>query len=609
MLMRNAGRSTIAMIILLTWACAGDEHCLAQTTAARPKVQRVETAEWPDGRRSTGRIAVDPAGRVGFIAVRSTSFVPLERLGQVVFDGPGPDASTASPPFLVHLGLGERLSGRLVSLNSEVVVLDPGLGRPVRTILRSRCSAISQRPGEVQVLREGFETLDPNVWSQTGAPELTSTRKLVASRALKLPSGSASITSALKEPLGAGRLDLAYWDDGERAPGQRWFLDMTFRKGKSDESTLRIVPGWAEEVLSVETPAGPPLTVQPLSRKAGWHRLAVQFDEERTAVSLDDDDLAHGPGLTGPLTKVRLASETSGGGKPAEGLAAIVDDLRIVRLVEPTGPFEVEPARDEVRLVSGDQLFGKLLAANAEGVRLDLDGREMDLSWAKVAALYPRRLASPSTAIEGVWVEAEWRTAAGNDPRDLDRVEGVLVGADDDDLMLKVPHVGSIRVARDTLKRLTIQRRSSRILLDSNAHHLGDRIASDFDPPQPETAPLVIAFDLATIPPGAACVLVDAVKVIAEEGGGEYSELVKKGQLRTTVWLNGRKIDDLNGHVAAFNENRQRLRLEVPAGVLKPGKNELRFDQAGTLADPKLRDNLGILRISLEFVNGEREQP
>ena len=607
--MRNAGRSTIAMTILLTWACAGDERCLGQTPVARPKPRGVETAEWPDGRRSTGRIVVDAAGRVGFLPSPAASVVPLDQLGQILFEGNGPDATTASPPFQIHLGLGERLSGRLVSLNSEVVVLDPGLGRPVRTILRNRCGAISQRPGEIQILREGFEALDPNVWSQAGNPELTATRKLVGSRALKLPSASASITSALKEPLGAGRLDLAYWDDGERVPGQRWFLELTFRKVNSEDSTLRIVPAWIDDVLSVETAAGPPLTVQPLSRTMGWHRLAVRFDEGRTAISLDDDDLAHGPGLAGPLIKVRIASQTNGAGKPAEGSAAFVDDLRIVRLVEPTGPFEVEPSRDEVRLVSGDQLFGKILAANADGVRLDLDGREMDLSWAKVASLFPRRRTSPSTAIEGVWVEAEWRTAAGNDPRDLDRVEGVLVGADDIDLVLKVPQAGSIRVARDTLKQLTIQRHSSRILLDSNAHHLGDRIANDFDPPQPETAPLVVAFDLATIPPGAAFVLVDAVKVIAEEGLGEYSELIRKGQLRTTLSLNGQKVDDLNAHVAAFNENRQRLRLKVPAGVLRLGKNELRFDQAGTLAEPKLRDNLGILRISLEFATGERERP
>ncbi len=607
--MRNAGRSTIAMIILLSLACSGDTRCQGQTTTARSKLQGVETAEWPDGRRATGRIVFDPVGRAGFSLASPGPVVPLDELGLVLFAGTGPDASTAPPPFQIHLGLGERLSGRVLSVNSEVVVLDPGLNRPARTILRNRCGAISQRPGEVQILHEGFESLDPNVWSQTGTPKLTGTRRLVGSRALNLPSGSASISSTLKEPLGAGRLELAYWDDAERVPGQRWFLEMTFRKGNSDDSILRVVPGWSDDVPSVETQAGPPLTVQPLSRKVGWHRLAIRFDEGRTAVSLDDDDLAHGPGLAGPLTKVRIASQTTGVGKPAEGLSAFVDDLRVVRLVEPAGPFEVETARDEVRLVSGDQLFGKLLTADADAVRLNLDGRAISLPWEKVAGIYPRRTTSPPTAIEGVWVEAEWRTAAGNDPRDLDRVEGVLAGADENDLVLNVPQVGPIRVARETVKRVTVQRRASRILLDSNSHHLGDRIASDFDPPQPETAPLVLAFDLATIPPGGAFVLVDAVKVIAEDGPGEYSELIRKGQLRTTLSLNGRKVDDLNAHVAAFNENRQRLRLAVPAGVLKPGKNELRFDQEGTLADPKLRDNLGVLRISLEFVNGEHKRP
>ena len=45
-----------------------------------------------------------------------------------------------------------------------------------------------------------------------------------------------------------------------------------------DLTTVRVIPGWGEETLAVETPGGPALNVQPLARKAGWHRLYVRFD-------------------------------------------------------------------------------------------------------------------------------------------------------------------------------------------------------------------------------------------------------------------------------------------------------------------------------------------
>jgi hypothetical protein len=200
----------------------------------------------------------------------------------------------------------------------------------------------------------------------------------------------------------------------------------------------------------------------------------------------------------------------------------------------------------------------------------------------------------------------EWRTAPGDDPRDLDRVEGVILGLNEQTLRLKVPFIGVIEVPRESLRRIIVQGRSSRVVVDTRARHLGDRLALDIDPPQAEAAPVEIKFPIADIPRGPAWLLIDTVKVIGEEGTPEYSELVKQGQLRTSLSLNGQKVDDLNGYVTSRNDAPERLRIPLPAAALRPGINVLRFDQSGTKAAPTLRDNLGLLRIAVEFTPSEK---
>jgi hypothetical protein len=89
--------------------------------------------------------------------------------------------------------------------------------------------------------------------------------------------------------------------------------------------------------------------------------------------------------------------------------------------------------------------------------------------------------------------------------------------------------------------------------------------------------------------------------VIGESGNLSFSPLVKNGELRTHVLLNGKPFDDLNGHISTRNDTPERIRLPIPAGLLRPGRNVLRFEQSGTKSDPTKLDNLGLLGIAIEF--------
>jgi hypothetical protein len=206
--------------------------------------------------------------------------------------------------------------------------------------------------------------------------------------------------------------------------------------------------------------------------------------------------------------------------------------------------------------------------------------------------------------VEGLLVRLEWRSAPGRDPRDLDQADGALVGLSDSTLTLATPYAGTLAVPRDRLVSLRVVGRGRRLVIDPTAHHLGNDIVSQppaLDPPQPEGAVLERSFDLAAVPPGPAFVAADVVQVAGEAPGLQFSNLVKNGQLRTTVKLNGREVDYLNRHITTKNETPERIRLPIPAGLLREGRNVLRFEQAGIASDPNYLDDLGILEVALEF--------
>ena len=157
----------------------------------------------------------------------------------------------------------------------------------------------------------------------------------------------------LAEPISAGRLDLAFHDNGAVVAGQLWSIELVFQ-GSAGLSATRVLLGWAEESLAVESPNG--LAVQRLARTPDWHRFSLRFSPNQTEVSVDGKELAHGKGPDGPLATIRLASSAPGQAMPPNALAGHFDDLQLIRFAEPPDSFELDIAQDEARMVVGDQL-------------------------------------------------------------------------------------------------------------------------------------------------------------------------------------------------------------------------------------------------------------
>lgn len=522
-------------------------------------------------------------------------------------NAPNPSGSSASadglPPFHLLAGESARLSGSLKGMDRSVVRFAPSWQTALVVMPRGSVQSIVQRPGEARVLADSFETLDPARWSITGGAAAVARPGPGGGRCLGLPAEGASASRNLEEPLAAGRLELSFQDDGAIARGCETAVEAAFRSA-SGRAVIRIILGSSEEGLAVESsPVAPSLQIQRLARSPGWHRLSVRFGPDETEIAVDGRELAHGRGPDGPLTAISLATHASNAAAAARFRPAHLDDLLLIRFVEPPASVEIDATQDEARIVLGDQIFGEIREADPDGVVMAVGGRTIPLRWGDVAGLYLRRVPAQGTAIEGLLVRAEWRAAPGERASDIDRAEGALVALSDQSLTLATPYAGTLTIPRGPLGRLDVLGRGRRIVLDVAAHHLGDEISvtQPLDPPHPEGLSLNRTIELPAAPDQPAELVLDVVQVVPEAGDSEYSLQVRNGELRTYVSVNGRRIDYLNRHIKTRNEAPERIRIPVPAGLLRAGKNTIRIELTGD-SDPHPKfDDLGILQIAMEF--------
>ena len=81
------------------------------------------------------------------------------------------------------------------------------------------------------------------------------------------------------------------------------------------------------------------------------------------------------------------------------------------------------------------------------------------------------------------------------------------------------------------------------------------------------------------------------VKLLTIQEEIDLAALIKKGELRTNVSINGSPFDYVNHYIFTRNETPERVRLTVPKALLRKGKNVFRFEQVGIAVefDPALK--------------------
>jgi hypothetical protein len=576
---------------------------LALAISALPTISRgqtpIETLERPGGQRVQGWLEGNVRSGYRFQTQDRGKPISLEAGSIIEVDGPGPEPVASATAFRVSAGESLRISGLVHSIDESSVKLKLSSQEEELTLPRPGVQSVIQRMGEARVLADGFDRLDPSRWSIEGKASVVANPALSGKSSLRLPSEGGSIQHRLAEPLSAGSVDLAFFDEGSVVLGRQWFVELTF-DGPPGPSVIKIDLGWNEDSLAVECPRGPTLPVQRLARTRGWHRLTARFGPEQTEIAVDGKELAHGKSPDGQLVAFRLAGSSVGSQANSKDLAGYVDDLQITRFSELAASSEVDIGQDEARLVTGDQLFGKVLKADSERVDMSIDGKPIALSWNEVAGLYFRRLPAQGKRVDGLLARVEWQTSASEEPADLEIAEGAITAITGQVVTISTPYSGALRIPRPRIRRIATFGEGRRVVIDPAAHHLGDepsRAPPLIDPPLPEGGLLERTFELAEVPDAQALLVLDVLEVVGEDNDPLFSPRVRKGDLRTWVMINGQRVDYLNRYIKTANKTPERVSIPIPPGLLRVGQNTLKLELTGMTE----LDDFGVLGIALDF--------
>jgi hypothetical protein len=240
---------------------------------------------------------------------------------------------------------------------------------------------------------------------------------------------------------------------------------------------------------------------------------------------------------------------------------------------------------------------------------MTVDISEVTLLWREVSGLYFRRAVASGTPIEGILVRVEWSSGSGTESNNLDFAEGALQEVSPTSISIATPYAGVLRIPRDRVRTITIVGRGRRILIDGASHHLGDSISVEppmLDPPTPEGTTLERVVELPSPVEGPSFLALDVLQVVGEDLGLPFSEFIRKGELKTYVVIGGKRIDYINRYVKTRNETVERIRIPIPPGTLKAGRNLIRIEQTATADDPTGFDDLGIIQVAIEIDEASR---
>jgi hypothetical protein len=413
---------------------------------------RADEAVLPNGRRLQGELLLEREGRLRFQPAVGPSPLPLDQIHHVLF------TSTKLPPLLagvlyrVTLRDGQSLTGEFLSLDEQNLYFRPAWGKRLAVPLHAVAS-LTHATGYVPLFKGDFET-DLGAWKLTGPPTVANKQQGSGRCSLRFDTPGQTAEYCLAAALPAGQVGINFLAD--EASGTQWLLETDFEGAARRLMRVRIAGDadyYAAEVSGAVTGK------KRLPRSPGWHRLRVDFSSKTLLVSVDEDVLwfSREPGVGGPLHKVRLACVPHVSEKVVRG-KVFFEEFCLARTVPNLTRPEGDASQDEIWLLSGDQLFGKVSRVNSRIIDLRSAFGSRTFAWGEVRGLYLRQQSALVRKSEEGPVRVWLRSGGGLEP---DQLEGTVHLLDQKRLVLKHALLGELEIERRRLHRLTQLRRAA----------------------------------------------------------------------------------------------------------------------------------------------------
>lgn len=407
----------------------------------------------------------------------------------------------------------------------------------------------------------------------------------------------------------------------------------THPKGKSTESKVTVRFPAGEAMPRLESDPERRFDHQPLTTKEGWRQLTVLMQEEYVRVLIDGQLRASGrlaaeEPAGRAITSIELFCEPDrrpnrgpSDVAPAPRTTVLVDDVQIQRLCSartdsPIADAPRDTSQDSLLLEPDrDVLYGTFRSATTKRVEFQVARQPVSVDWKEVRRLSLARRPLTPAPVEGLIARIRLRGPSDRPPSSPpgDALLVAVQAADESTLQVQDAVLGRFALPLAAVWRIEPHYQGVRHVIDPDVHHLGNAVREEFSQPLPEGTQRDVEFFSEGSRDGMQAFIGLATRDVepcgpnAPPGTPFLAELRAEG-LRTEVSLNGASLGDLNSKLTwkAGSADDLAVRLAVPAGALKKGRNVLRIVQRSERRDKESFDDCEVGPVWLELRAGEK---
>lgn len=541
---------------------------LLTLTAAPAAAQGLAVDARPaEGPPASGELTLGPKGAFRF---RGTT-KPLAPEDVTAFRPTGQRPASFRSPFPVRVRLLQRqvITGEIVGVDRGRITLRTSWADSV-SIPRGAAESVAHPDGWQLVFADTFEA-DSADWKEAGRPRRAEGDATSGKRALVLDAPAQRAALKLKEPLAGGKVGVNFRQLA-KATGRRWVVELELAGDKGAAPVVSVELG---DTLTVRS-AGKPEHRGEARRSHEWRRLTVEFSESWLRVVVDDLVLwsqAQGPG--GRLRAGRLAcdGDASGAGE------MLFDDFAVHAAVAPKRLTPHDPTQDAVATRDGDTLFGRASNIDAGGITVEGKFGKRKVCWTEAAVVTFVRQGIPLATTDGEHARLTLRGPDGL--RDL--LDGVIKAIDPKRIVLTHALLGELTIPAGAVEEIRPRFFGRELLIDAGPHHLGKKTRAEFAAPKPEGLSLTRRFRVDQLN-GDATLVVEAAHLVGPADRKDVAESLKRGGMRTAVYINEQRAGSLNDLVDRAVREPSAVRLTVPKDLLTVGANTVELRQT---ADPE----------------------
>ena len=269
---------------------------------------------------------------------------------------------------------------------------------------------------------------------------------------------------------------------------------------------------------------------------------------------------------------------------------------------------------DRVVLTSGDELYGKVSeVARAVSILPEGDKSQvLRISRDQVSAVcFARQVRSRRRDVSGIFslidlVPDDSCSIGGIEERFWIRT--AITGHTREELFTHHPALGMLNARWPMIRRITPLFEGTYLLLDPGPKHLGNAYRESFSQIKPDGTKLECDFKLENQQVERPVFLsADIAEMIPSAQGTltvtPFLDEVRAGFLATQVFLNEGLAGTLNELISVRSSvaDPERVRLRLPVGLLKAGKNKIEIRQSSARADSTSFDDCELRAVAIEI--------